>query len=132
MSSHHPAPELTHHQQLVYDAVLKSKEPLSAYVLLDVLRGDGLRAPLQVYRALDKLVAHGLVHKLESVSAYVACQHRHDQSHAATVFMICESCGHVAECSNDCLTGDLQALAKGNSFSVSKTNIELRGLCGRC
>ncbi len=124
--------DLTRNQQLVYDAVQHSSEPLSAYTLLDKLRGDGLKAPLQIYRALDKLVEQGLVHRLETLNAFVACQHAHDDTQSATVFMICETCGTVAECSNACLSGDLQQLATGNGFKVAKTSIELRGTCGKC
>jgi Fur family transcriptional regulator, zinc uptake regulator len=124
--------DLTRNQQLVYDAMQHANEPLSAYTLLDKLRCDGLKAPLQIYRALDKLVEHGLVHRLETLNAFVACQHAHDDTKSATVFMICENCGAVAECSNACLSGDLLELAAGNGFNVAKTSIELRGKCGKC
>jgi Fur family transcriptional regulator, zinc uptake regulator len=124
--------DLTRNQQLVYDAMQHANEPLSAYTLLDKLRGDGLKAPLQIYRALDKLVEHGLVHRLETLNAFVACQHTHAHEDAPTVFMICKTCGTVAECSNTCLDGDLKQLALGNGFRVEKTSIELRGKCAKC
>ena len=53
----------------------------------------GLRAPLQVYRALDKLVETGLVHRLESLNAFVACAHKHCHDDCASAFAICEKCG---------------------------------------
>jgi Fur family transcriptional regulator, zinc uptake regulator len=124
--------DLTRNQQLVFDAVSKSREPLSAYTLLDQLRQHGLKAPLQIYRALDKLVEHGMVHKLESINAFVACKHDHASDQAATVFMICDSCGTVAECSNACLNGDLRELATSNAFVAAKTSIEIHGKCGKC
>jgi Fur family transcriptional regulator, zinc uptake regulator len=126
------SPDLTRNQQLVFNAVRKSGEPLSAYALLDQLRKHGLKAPLQIYRALDKLVEHGLVHRLESINAFIACKHEHSRDEAATVFMICDSCGSVAECSNACLSGDLRELAETNAFAVAKTSIELHGKCGKC
>ena len=49
-------PALTKNQELVLGALEKAEGPLSAYTILDALRDDGLRAPLQVYRALDKLL----------------------------------------------------------------------------
>ena len=124
--------DLTRNQSLVMDALSKSPAPMSAYHLLDHLRDEGLRAPLQVYRALDKLVELGRVHRLESISAFMACQDPDCVSHAATVFMICEKCGKVSERSDGKITRDLNGLAKLDGFSVSKTNIELRGSCGKC
>ena len=128
----HEMSRLTRNQKLVLEAVEKAKAPQSAYELLDALRPQGFKAPLQVYRALDKLVEQGLVHKLETLSAFVACQHPSGEGHAATVFMICEKCGTVAERTNTCISGDLGALAKKDGFRVAHTNIELRGHCGRC
>ena len=124
--------DLTRNQSLVLDALAKSAAPMSAYNLLDHLRVEGFRAPLQVYRALDKLVAQGRVHRLESLSAFMACQDPDCTSHAATVFMICEKCGKVSERSDASVALDLQAVARSDNFSVSKTNIELRGACGKC
>ena len=125
-------PDLTRNQSLVLDVLEKSEAPLSAYNLLDQLRGDGFKAPLQVYRALDKLVAQGRVHRLESLSAFVACQHPDCENHLATVFMICEKCGKVSEQSDGGVVKDLLAIAARDGFVVAKTNIEMRGLCGKC
>jgi Fur family zinc uptake transcriptional regulator len=128
----HNANALTRNQTLVLQAVEKAGAPQSAYDLLAALRPQGFKAPLQVYRALDRLVAQGLVHKLETLSAYVACQHPTGEGHAATVFMICNSCGAVAERTNQCISTDLHALAEKDGFNVAQTSIELRGHCGRC
>jgi Fur family zinc uptake transcriptional regulator len=76
MNDHVHAPvDLTKNQSLVMGALTNSDGPLSAYTILDQLRDHGFRAPLQVYRALDKLVEFGLVHRLESLNAFVACRH---------------------------------------------------------
>jgi len=69
--------KLTRNQTLVQSTLLESESPMSAYQILDSLKAHGLNAPLQVYRALDKLVHLGLVHRLESINAFVACQ-QHD------------------------------------------------------
>jgi Fur family transcriptional regulator, zinc uptake regulator len=126
------APDLTRNQILVLDRLTKTEHPMSAYSLLDELRGDGLKAPLQVYRALDKLVAQGRVHRLESISAFVACQHPDCQTHAAIVFMICEKCGKVAEKSDAAVAKVLNGLARSEGFAVERTAIEIRGACGKC
>jgi Fur family transcriptional regulator, zinc uptake regulator len=125
-------PDLTRNQTLVLDKLSKTDQPMSAYMLLDELRGDGLKAPLQVYRALDKLVAQGRVHRLESISAFVACQRPDCQTHAATVFMICEKCGKVSEQSDAGVAKALAVVAFADGFMVEKTSIELRGACGKC
>ncbi len=126
------APDLTRNQSLVLDKLSKTDQPMSAYTLLDELRGDGLKAPLQVYRALDKLVAQGRVHRLDSISAFVACQHPDCQSHAATVFMICEKCGKVSEKSDAAVAKALVSAARAEGFSIERTSIEIRGACGKC
>jgi Fur family transcriptional regulator, zinc uptake regulator len=125
-------PDLTRNQTLVLEKLTKTDLPMSAYMLLDELRGDGLKAPLQVYRALDKLVAQGRVHRLESMSAFVACQHPDCQSHAATVFMICEKCGRVAEKADAAAAKVLNAVAKEEGFIAERMSIELHGSCGKC
>lgn len=126
------SPDLTRNQTLVLQALETADAPLSAYVLLDRLRDEGFRAPLQVYRALDKLVAQGRVHRLESLSAFVACQHPDCENHATTVFMICEKCGKVSERSDGRIGRDVEVLARDENFAVHKSSIELRGLCGKC
>ena len=65
---------LTKNQQIVLDLVEKSSEPLKAYSILFNVQKKGLKAPLQVYRALDKLVEIGKIHKIESRNAFVACK----------------------------------------------------------
>ena len=65
---------LTKNQQIVLALVEKSSEPLKAYSILFNVQKKGLKAPLQVYRALDKLVEIGKIHKIESRNAFVACK----------------------------------------------------------
>ena len=65
---------MTQNETLVYNLLCQADRPLSAYNILDALRDKGIRAPLQVYRALAKLVERGAVHRIESVNGFVACQ----------------------------------------------------------
>ncbi len=133
MSDHvHEPVSLTRNQSLVMTALEAATQPLSAYSLLDLLRGNGFRAPLQVYRALDKLVDFGLVHRLESLNAFVACSHPGCETHATTAFMICNTCGHVGELTDADLAGRLAAMASASGFALEKSTVELRGLCGDC
>ena len=128
----HTPPNLTKNQSMVMKALSKASGPLSAYTILDQLRSKGLRAPLQVYRALDKLVEYGMAHRLESMNAFVACRHPDGESGSMVAFAICESCGEVAEISNDGLDSQLQKLAGGAGFNVKKSTVELFGQCEAC
>ncbi|MCR5857612.1 Fur family transcriptional regulator [Mesorhizobium sp. J428] len=124
--------DLTRNQTLVLDRLEKSEGPLSAYALLDQLRDDGFRAPLQVYRALDTLMKSGLVHRLESINSFVACHGHHHHDHGITGFAICETCGQVTEFTDPIVSERLEAWAQATGFRASKAAIELRGTCGKC
>ncbi|WP_417417337.1 Fur family transcriptional regulator [Hoeflea sp.] len=124
--------DLTKNQSLVFGALSRAEGPLSAYTILDQLRDDGFRAPLQVYRALDKLVETGMVHRLESLNAFVACRHPDCDSHETIAFAICETCGKVTEISDEALENRLRDLAREDGFTVKRAVVELRGLCAGC
>lgn len=133
MSDNAHVPEkLTKNQSLVMGALEKASGPLSAYTILDELRAEGLRAPLQVYRALEKLVEFGRAHRLESINAFVACRHTGCDGHKAIAFMICEQCGHVREIGDSALAGQLQLLAEQSRFTMKSSIVELRGVCCKC
>lgn len=133
MSEHsHQRADLTKNQSLVYDALCSSQGPLSAYTILDRLRDEGLRAPLQVYRALEKLVASGMVHRLESLNAFVACRRPDCASHSSVAFTICEKCGTVSELASESLAHYLTSVASEAQFAVQRSVVELRGTCGHC
>jgi Fur family transcriptional regulator, zinc uptake regulator len=124
---------LTKNQALVLSVLEKSHEPVSAYTILERLRDDGFRAPLQVYRALDKLLATGKVHRLESINAFVACSHTdHSHSGGSTIFAICESCGRVDEFHDELIGERLRIWERASGFKPEKTTIEIRGFCSLC
>ena len=125
-------PALTRNQDLVMKALSGADGPLSAYTILDRLRDSGFRAPLQVYRALDKLLAYGLVHRLESLNAFVACAHPHTHGTGTVAFAICETCGQVFEFADEAVQGRLRSWFRDHDFLPTKTTIEIRGRCGAC
>ncbi|AEG04634.1 transcriptional repressor [Sinorhizobium meliloti WSM1022] len=127
-------PQLTKNQSLVMGALAHSDGPMSAYTILDKLRDNGFRAPLQVYRALDKLLEYGLVHRLESLNAFVACScpHEHEHDHGVTAFTICEGCGQVTEFHDEVIEDRLSTLVRAQEFKTEKTTIEIRGHCKSC
>lgn len=126
--------KLTRNQDLVLNVLKRSEGPLSAYVILDKLRDQGFRAPLQVYRALEKLLELGLVHRLESLNSFVACAHSGESccSHGTVAFAICNACGHVTEFHDHTVDHRLEEWVKSHSFKPEKTTIEIRGLCASC
>ena len=135
--SHHAhdhvwADDLTRNQELVLGTLAHAAGPLSAYDILDQLRGDGLRAPLQVYRALDKLTERRLAHRLESLNAFVCCADTHCHEAGTIPFAICERCGHVEEFAEPTLEGQLKRWSKASGFRPSRMTLELRGLCKAC
>ncbi|MCC2112772.1 MAG: transcriptional repressor, partial [Hyphomicrobiales bacterium] len=115
--------ELTRNQALVHGVLSRADGPLSAYEILDRLREQGFRAPLQVYRALDKLIAFGLVHRLESLNAFVACSHPECEAKETTAFAICDKCGCVTEFADARIADDLKICAETDGFSLTKTTI---------
>jgi Fur family transcriptional regulator, zinc uptake regulator len=112
----------------VLEVLRKQHKPLSAYHVLDQLRGTKLRAAVQVYRALEKLSQAGLVHRVESLNAFVVCECAHEKS--APGFMLCTCCGDVEEFD----AGKTMAAVKSKlrQFKVEHPSVELKGLCANC
>jgi Fur family zinc uptake transcriptional regulator len=126
------ADDLTRNQELVLGALAHSEAPLSAYDLLDRLRADGLRAPLQIYRALEKLTERGLAHRLESLNAFVACADADCHRTGVIAFAICEKCGKVDEFADSAIEKRLAGWSRDAGFTTHRATIELRGLCAGC
>lgn len=122
--------QLTTHQQQVLEKLRQEHAPLTAYALLDKLRSEGFSAPTQIYRALDQLLSHGLIHRLESMNAYVSCSHGHQ--HGLTAFSICDQCGHIDEFVSNALSHCLSDLAATQHFVMKSATVEMRGLCAQC
>ena len=127
------------HAANIMDALQTAERPLSAYALLDHLRPMGVAAPLTVYRALDKLVKTGKVHRIESLNAFVACKgvvhndHPHAHAHDHTVaFTICDACGAVEEFTDPALCDRIGASLSARGFTPRGSALEVHGLCGRC
>ena len=123
---------LSKNQQIILDLIVKSSEPLKAYSILFNVQKKGINAPLQVYRALDKLVEIGKIHKIESRNAFIACQNSSCQISKATAFSSCESCENVSEISNSKLSKYLANFADEAGMKYNKYNLEFFGLCKKC
>ena len=123
---------LTKNQSLVFGVLSNAESPLSAYSILDILRDEGFKAPLQVYRALNVLQKVGLIHRIECLNAFVACSQPDCGSHEYIAFAICEICEKVTEFSNDSVKSGLEFWAGTQKFQLQQTVIELRGKCQTC
>ena len=123
---------LSKNQQIIFDLIDKSPQPLKAYSILFNVQKKGIKAPLQVYRALDKLVEIGKIHKIESRNAFIACQNSSCQISKATAFSICESCEKVTEINNSNLSKYLTDFKDKNGMKYNKYNLEFFGLCKKC
>jgi|AACY02.17.fsa_nt_gi Fur family zinc uptake transcriptional regulator len=122
---------LTGQRRRVLEIIWKSHVPIGAYDILAALSPDERAvAPPTVYRALEFLQAHGLVHKIESLKAYVGCQHPgHDH---VGQFLICQDCGNAAEIDDPAIERAIQGRADAAGFHIAETTLEVRGLCPSC
>lgn len=127
---------LTNVRRKVLGLVWQSHAPMGAYDLLARLnRGGGRVAPITVYRALDFLMAQGLVHRIASINAYIGCAHvdsrRAGHAHAAQ-FLICKGCGSAAELESPALRRALAKAVSGRGFTIDHEIVEISGLCPHC
>ena len=123
---------LSKNQQIIFDFIEKAKEPLKAYSILFNVQKKGIKAPLQVYRALDKLVEIGKIHKVESRNAFIACKSSSCEISQATAFSICNKCEDVSEINNPKLSKYLSNFDDDSGMKYNKYNLEFFGLCKKC
>lgn len=131
---------LSKNDRKVLSALGRSDKPLSAYDILDRARSDALKAPVQVYRALEKLSKEGLVHRIEALNAFVACtdcshaghaHEKHEHAQHRPGFVICRDCGSVREFEDERI-GRIAGEAAGAEFSVELVTLEVFGHCAAC
>ena len=112
--------------------IWQSHKPLGAYTLMEMLAEQSTRrvAPPTVYRALDFLLEHRLIHRINSLNAFLGCP-APDTQHQS-YFLICEECGIAIECDTDLLAPSIQKTAAVCGFQVKTQSLEIIGLCPRC
>jgi Fur family zinc uptake transcriptional regulator len=116
----------------VLEALLSSHRPLGDYEVIEELAKTRPRpAPITVYRALDFLMENGLVHRIESRNAFLACAHDHDET-AMVAFLICERCGLVGEVPAAPVAQSLNASARATGFTPRLSIVEITGVCAHC
>ncbi len=112
-----------------YELILEAGGPIKAYDVIDRFHPDGAAKPPTVYRALSFLEQMGLIHRIESLNAFVACD-AHEHHHTAG-FLLCECCGQSQEIALPDIAG-IEAGAARTGFKVSHITLEARGLCADC
>ncbi len=122
---------LTGTRQRVLELVWAEHRPVGAYELLAALGRDGHpAAPPTVYRALEFLVMQGLVHRIESMNAFVGCPEP-GQPHRGQ-FLICRLCGASAELYDEQVDRAVRRSAVEAGFSIEQSTVEVLGLCPDC
>ena len=123
---------LTPLREQVLELVWRSHAPIGAYQLMERLaESRGRVAPPTIYRALDFLMENGLVHRIESRNAWLACAHDHDET-AMVAFLICELCGSVGEIPAAPVARSVNAAARASGFSPKMSVVEIGGTCAHC
>ncbi len=126
------AQRLTPIRRQVLAALLESHKPLGAYEIIDRAAASGSRpAPITIYRALDFLRENGLVHRIESRNAFIACVNNHATGDLV-VFLICERCGEVGEAASAAVAEQLKSAAGAAGFTPKAPVIEIGGVCAHC
>jgi Fur family transcriptional regulator, zinc uptake regulator len=123
---------LTDQRRDILTCVAEGHSAVGAYDIIDRMeKASGVRhAPVTIYRALEFLTDHGLVHKIACRNAYVACSHAHEGKPAA--LLVCETCGMVAEVDAPEMAQAVSRKAKSIGFTPRQTVLELTGTCQAC
>ena len=125
------SPKLTRNQREILACLRSANEPLGAYAILDRVKAAGIMYAPSVYRALNDLMRLGMVHRIELLSAFVACQHA--PCDYRTAFVICSGCQKVVEVP---IRSDQQAVLQSLSsqeMGIERLiTLEFSGLCRSC
>jgi len=122
---------LTKVRRRVLELVWNSHKPVGAYDILDSLGEDGRKAaPPTVYRALEFLIEAGLVHRLDTLNAFVGCPDP-GSSHTGQ-FLICRGCRSVAELDDAEIAAVVSRKAGDFGFAAVRQMLEIQGLCQDC
>lgn len=115
----------------VLQILLRHQKPMTAYEVLDklaVMMKDP--KPPTVYRAIKFWHEQGFIHCIDSLNAYIACQHEHHIGQAQ--FLICNNCDYIKELHQSTHLENLMQAADENQFTAKQITIEIKGNCSDC
>lgn len=122
---------VTDNVKCVLSVLLSDHRAIGVYDIAAVSADHGKSLqPVQIYRALDTLMALGCAHRIESANAYLACHAEGDCT--APQIMICTDCKRVAEMENETVRAALDDATHANGFVLQNQHVELLGLCPDC
>jgi Fur family zinc uptake transcriptional regulator len=121
---------LTPIRHRVLELIWQQHRPVGAYDLLEKLQQQGRVAPPTVYRALDFLQQQGLIHRLESLNAFVGCAH--PQHPHQGQFLICKSCRSLVEITDPEISTVINNRAEAVGFKPLNQTVEVSGFCDGC
>jgi Fur family transcriptional regulator, zinc uptake regulator len=123
--------QLTAIRRRVLELIWARHAPIGAYDILAALKkGEGALAPPTVYRALDFLLEAGLIHRIDTLNAFIGCESP-EQQHTGQL-LVCRNCNRVTELDDPAITRLLAQKAKGAGFTSDQQSVEIKGLCADC
>jgi Fur family zinc uptake transcriptional regulator len=122
---------LTPVRKRVLEIVWRAHEPIGAYeILAELAKERDKAAPPTVYRALEFLMDAGLVHRIDTLNAFLGCD-APGHAHVAQ-FLVCRNCHRVAEIDDPALNRVLAEKSRSMGFRIEPTSLEIKGLCNDC
>ncbi len=118
-------------RERVLELIWSSHRPVVAYDILKKLRLEKDNAePPTIYRTLEFLLDNDLIHRIESLNAYVGCVHPAHKH--ISQFLICNDCRSVTELEDPDIEQTIVNSATQKDFKVRHHVIEISGICSAC
>lgn len=118
-------------RQQVLELIWASHKAVKAYDLLEQLKqSQNTAKPATIYRALDFLLAQGLIHRIESLNAFIGCccsEIQHEQ-----LLLICKECLEVEERPAKAVMDSLNNELQEAGFTLHHKALEIHGICANC
>jgi Fur family transcriptional regulator, zinc uptake regulator len=122
---------LTPMRKRVLEIIWRAHEPIGAYdILAEIAKDHEKAAPPTVYRALEFLQDAGLVHRVDSLNAFLGCD-RPESPHASQ-FLVCSKCRRTSEIQDAELTRVLSQRAEALGYRLEGSAVEIKALCTEC
>jgi Fur family zinc uptake transcriptional regulator len=123
--------QLTPIRYQVLELIWASHKAVKAYELLERINPQQMAAkPPTIYRALEFLSEQGLIHRVESLNAFIGC--RCSNAPHEQLLLICKNCQEVEERTATKVMQVLSDEFADAGFIVHSKAIEIHGICSQC